>query len=178
MNERQHSLLEGLLERINPAYHQLFKDLSEYAISLGYTPVRNKTKDYSLDFKNNKLKKTIMKLEEKEQKHEGIGYGERNIPGLRLKFFASSEYSGIFKKGIQIVIENFDGKYTGCYGCGRCQEKLQGYRFVYPGKNEVFRCGSELVSIYEFSDQDRLEIMKLMGEQAEYFTSFFNKSEE
>lgn len=59
-------------------------------------------------------------MEAKEQKHDGYHYGERNVPGLRLQFFAATEYTEIFERGIKNVIEDFDGKYTGCYGCGKC----------------------------------------------------------
>lgn len=168
MNNKQSIVLEELLTTMDENYKSLFLELAEYAISLGYNPVRNKTQDVTIDFRNNKTKSTIMKVEVKEQKHDGYQYGERKIPGLRLRFFASNEYSDIFKFGIKRVIENFDGKYTGCYGCGRC-DGTQGYTYVYPDNRTVFRCGSELISIFDFSHNNVPEIKQLMKTQADYY---------
>ncbi len=169
MTEKQRAVLDEILLKIETKYKTMFLDLAEYAIDLGYTPVRNKTSDVTIDFRKNKIKKTIMKMEAREQKHDGYTYGERNIPGLRLRFFAAIEYSDIFKHGIQHVIEEFGGKYTGCYGCGRC-DGAQGYTFIYPDGRQVFRCGSELISIFDFKECDIPEIKKLIKEQADYYT--------
>ncbi len=170
MNDKQQRLMEDFFHQIDQEYHTMFLELAEYAIALGYTPVRNKTQDISMDFRKNKIGKTIMKFEEKEQKHDGFRYGERHVPGLRLKFFASKEYSDIFRKGIQRVIEGFDGKYTGCYGCGRCDGKPQGYTYIYPDGRKVFRCGSELISIFDFTQEHMQEMKRLMKVQDEYYT--------
>jgi hypothetical protein len=171
MKERQLVLMKDFLQHCNNAYHQMFIQLAEYAISLGYTPKKCKTSSYSLDFKSNKNQKAIMKMEELEQRHDKYGYGERGVPGLRLKFYASKEYSEMFRRGIKNVIEEFEGKYTGCYGCGRCNDSLQGYNYTYPDGKEVFRCGTELISIFDFTDKDLIEIKRLLKEQAEYFAT-------
>jgi hypothetical protein len=171
MNEKHQKLMNEFTERINSSYHEMFLELANHAVSLGYSPIRNKTKDFSIDFRNNKLKRTIMKMEEKEQKHDGYQYGERDIPGLRLKYFASIDYSDIFKQGIRNVIEEFEGRYTGCYGCGRCKGKLQGYTYIYSDDRKVFRCGSELISVYNFTYNNIKEMKELMTNQANYYAS-------
>lgn len=91
MNEKQTKVMDELFSCIGSDYHEIYMDLTEYAISLGYNPIRNKTHDITIDFRKNKIKKTIMKMEVKEQKHDGLKYGERDIPGLRLRFFAAKE---------------------------------------------------------------------------------------
>lgn len=169
MNEKQKNLMNEFFTHINDTYHGMFLELAEYAILLGYTPVRNKTQDFSIDFRKNKIKKAIMKMEEIEQRHDDYGYGERNIPGLRFKFFACKEYSDLFQKGIQRVIEEYDGKYTGCYGCGRCKGQLLGYIYRYPNGKKVFRCGTEFISIYDFTNDNISEMKKLMKEQDVFY---------
>lgn len=169
MNDKQLAVLEELFIFINnEQYKTMFLELAEYAISLGYKPVRNKTKDISIDFRKNKIKKTIMKMEAKEQKHDGNKCGERNIPGLRLRFFAAKDYSDIFKYGIQHVIEEFEGKYTGCYGCGKCNG-TEGYTFFYPDGRQVYRCGGELISVFDFAEKNLPEIKLLLKTQADYY---------
>ena len=178
MKDKHQQIMNELYLKIDDKYKNMFADLAEFAFDLGYFPKKNKTKDISIDFHNNKIKKTVMKFEEKEQNHDGYGYGERKIPGLRLKFFASDIYSEIFKEGIRRVIEEFGGKYTGCYGCGRCKEDLQGYTYIYPDGRKIFRCGSELISIFDFSDDTLDEIKSLLKNQAVFFEKLFIKNYE
>lgn len=168
MNEKQKMVMEELFDSMGDSHRAIFEELTEYAISLGYNPVRNKTHDVTIDFRNNCLKKTIMKMEAQEQRHDGCRYGERKYPGLRLRFYASNDYSELFRHGIRRVIEEFDGKYAGCYGCGRC-DGTEGYTYVYPDGRQVYRCGSELISVFNFTEQDLPEIKKLLRHQAEYY---------
>jgi hypothetical protein len=67
------------------------------------------------------------------------------------------------------VIEEFGGKYTGCYGCGRC-DGTEGYTFVYPDGRQVFRCGSELISVFDFGEKDIPEIKNLMKVQDDFYS--------
>lgn len=174
MNEKHRAILNELLLNMDVKYNGMFLELAEYAINLGYNPVRNKTCDVTIDFRKNKVKKTILKMEAKEQKHNGYKYGERNIPGLRLRFFAAEEYSDIFKNGIQNVIEEYEGKYTGCYGCGRC-DGTDGYNYIYPDGRQVYRCGGELISIFNFTVKDIPEIKKLLKIQDHYYMEKMGK---
>ena len=162
------NLVEEFLSQIPTEYTDLFRALADYANSLGYRPVRGRTASLSIDFRSRKTKRTIMKFTLEEEKHDGFGYGERKIPGLRMRFFAAEEYSEIFHRAVQYVIERFDGKYTGCYGCGRCQGEPQGYHYTYPDGRTVFRCGGELLSVFDFSDTDLDEMKALLTKQAEY----------
>lgn len=170
MKDKHKAILEEIFTQIDQSYSLMFNELAEYAIGLGYNPVRNKTNEVTIDFRRSKIKKSIMKMEANEQKHDGYDYGERNIPGLRLRFFAIKEYSDIFLHGIQHVIEEFGGKYTGCYGCGRC-DGSEGYTFVYSDGKQIYRCGSELISIFDFTDNDIPEIKKMLKMQADYYVS-------
>ncbi|BCJ99529.1 hypothetical protein [Anaerocolumna chitinilytica] len=168
MKDKHQMVMNELLCQLEEPYRDMFLELAEYAVVLGYCPVRNKTQDITIDFRNNKVKKTILKMEQYEQKHDGCKYKETTIPGLRLRFFAAKEYSDIFSQGIKRVIEDFGGKYTGCYGCGRC-DGTQGYIYTYEDGRSVFRCGSELVSVFHYKKDNLSEIKELMKTQAEYY---------
>lgn len=174
MKEKYTAILDELFSKIDNNYSAMFQELAEYAINLGYNPIRNKTHDVTIDFRKNKIKKSIMKMEVSEQKHDGYAYCERNIPGLRLRFFAAKDYSDIFQRGIQRVIEGFDGKYTGCYGCGRC-DGSEGYTYIYPNGKQVFRCGSELISIFDFDEKNMPEIKTMLKTQADYYVARFDQ---
>ncbi|WP_455716211.1 hypothetical protein [Anaerosporobacter sp.] len=169
MNDKQAKLIEEYIVLIPERFRKLFIDIAAYAVSLGYNPIRNKTQDLSIDFKKNKYKATIMKMGLKESVHDGFGYGERENPDLRLRFFASDIYSDIFQNAIKNVIEEFDGKYTGCYGCGRCHGELEGYTYIYPDGRKVFRCGRELIPIFDYDGSTVEEIKRLMNEQDNFY---------
>jgi hypothetical protein len=165
---KQAALVEEFLGHVRPEYHGMFRQLAEYACSLGYRPVKTKTKDFCLDFRSAKAGRTLMKMEEKEQKHGNLRFGQRDCPGLRLRFFASLDYSALFHEGVLNVIEEFNGRYTGCYGCGHCKGEKQGYTYLYPDGRKVFRCGLELVSVFDFTSDDLPEFQRLMKAQADF----------
>ena len=167
MNEKTTQLLQDFITELSTDYQDIFQDLANYAISLGYTPKKTNSKDFVLDFSKNKVKRTIMKLEIHDNAIK------TNAPGLRLKFFANKEYSDIFQRGIQRVIEEFNGRYTGCYGCGKCKGQLEGYTYTYPDGRKVFRCGGELISIHNVGVHNVSEIKNLIKVQDEFFMEKF-----
>ena len=169
INEKCSQLLQGFISELPECYQEIFKDIAEYSISLGYTPKKTKSKDFALDFSKSKVKRTIMKMEIHSNAIK------KNGPGLRLKFYANEGYSEIFNMGIKKVIEEFDGKYTGCYGCGKCRGELEGYTYSYADGRRVFRCGNELISIPNFSHENISEIKELIKGQDEFFMKNINK---
>ena len=164
MNEKSRLLLEEFLDQIPENEKEMFRLLSEQAIALGYFPKKTKSRVFNLDFINSKLKKTILKLGAPDPKDK------ESKSGIRLKFYANETYSKVFSDAIQNVIEEYDGRYTGCYGCGRCQNKPNGYTFIYPDGRKVFRCGSELIFINGFSSCHLDEARHLMIRQNDFWT--------
>jgi hypothetical protein len=163
VSEKITQLLNGFISELPENYQKMLQEIAEYAISLGYTPKKTKARDFAIDFSKSKVKRTIMKM---ELHHNSI---KKSVPGLRLKFYANKDYSDIFKEGIRRVIEEFDGKYTGCYGCGRCKGQLEGYIYTYDDGKKIFRCGGELISIHNFSSENVPEIKALIKGQDDFF---------
>lgn len=161
-------LLDELFQQLESKDKDILNELSCFVDTFNYHPVRNKTKNLSFDFKNIKTKETIMKIELKSLPKSSTDYG-KIIPGLRLKFFRAKEYSTIFQEAVKNVIEAFNGKYTGCYGCGRCKGELQGYIYTYNDGRKVFRCGSELLDIPNFQKADICEMKQLIKTQIDYW---------
>jgi len=167
MKEKSKLLIDEFLEAIPAQYHAIFSELAEYADALGYTPKRNKTKQLSFDFVKSKVKKTVMKMEVHDNSIES------RPPGLRFKFYASDDYSNIFKDGIKRVIEEFEGKYTGCYGCGQCNGS-EGYTYVYPDGKRIFRCGTELIAVYNWNEGHLDEMKRLLKVQDDFWMNRIN----
>ena len=114
MNEKIQNRIDECIQNFPNSTKDIFNELSEYAVSLGYTPkwvkVRVNGKSVngnSLAFSKSKVKRTLIKISPSNNPHE------HEMPCLYLIFFASSGYSEIFNKGVKRVIEEFDGRYTG-----------------------------------------------------------------
>lgn len=170
MNEKINKMINKCLNEFPADSKNMFRELSEYAVSLGYTPkwvkIRVEGKAIngnSLTFTKSKVNRTLMKIKPSGNPHSP------NMPCLVLTFFASADYSELFRQGIQRVIEEFDGRYTGCYGCGKCKDKLQGYTYIYSDGRNVFRCGGELIELPPISENDISEVKKLMKTQDDFF---------
>lgn len=153
-NEKSILLIEALIDTVPEQEKAMYREIAEFALSLGYKPQKVNKEGFTLDFINNTKRKKILKLAKDD---------------IRLKFYASDNYSQKFQDGIKKVIEAFGGKYTGCYGCGRCDNGIQGYDYQYPDGKVIFRCGSELIAVKGITAEDIPEIKRLMKTQDAYF---------
>ena len=169
-NERYKTLIDDCISKMAEDEKDLFKQIAEYAVELGYTPKTIKTArgvSDALTFTKSKVKRTLLKIRPNKNGNSQ----------LVLSFFASSDYSDVFKQGIKLVIDEFNGRYTGCYGCGKCEKgKLQGYTFIYPDGKKVFRCGGALIELPPISLDNIAEIKQLMIKQDECFLEMAKKT--
>lgn len=151
-------LVLEFLKCIPEKYISNYREICEKAIALGYKPKRDKTKHLSISFISNKYKMTILRvILEKE-------------PSFRLKFYATKHYSSIFDESIKWIIEKYNYKYVGCYGCGKCKEdKKEGYYIDYNDGRKYFRCGFELIEIRKIDNCIKDEVIKMMEYQTKYY---------
>ena len=162
--EKIQSLIDDCLAIIPGGERETYRQIAEYAVELGYTPKPIKTArgiSDDLTFTKSKVNRTLLKI--RRNKH---GRAE-----LVLSFFATPVYSEIFRQGIKEVIEAFGGRYTGCYGCGRCKGKPQGYTYAYPDGKTVFRCGGELIRLPPVETSHLGELKAMMKTQDEFWMS-------
>jgi hypothetical protein len=141
---KNNDVLKEFYDKISLEDIDLYKKLAETAMKLGYTPKKDKQKNLSIAFSKNKVKKTILKFYGGDDNGKG-----KTAKGtcFKLKFYANKNYSDVFDKSIKKVIEQFDFKYVGCYGCGRCKKEKLGYNVEYTDGRKYFRCGFELIPI-------------------------------
>jgi hypothetical protein len=116
----------------------------------------DKSKTLGYTFTHRKVKKLILRFS-----------SSRGRPILKIKFFASQSYSKFFHEAIRTVIEEYDYKYTGCYGCGNC-DGTQGYKYKYPDGREYYRCGTELIDITDIRNVPVTEILVLLKKQHDF----------
>lgn len=144
-----------------------FEKLAEYAIALGYRVKRDKVKHIAFTFISNRYKNGVMRfINDKEQVL------------LKLKFFGVDNYNANFEECLKTTIEEFNFKYTGCYGCGKCKGKKEGYIIKYPDNTRYFRCGSEYIDITNIDSIEFEEIKNIIKRQTDYYINRINTLEQ
>jgi hypothetical protein len=139
---------------------KIYSEITSFAYELGYKAKRAKTKDVNYVFTSSNTKKHILKFSLKEGK-----------PKLKMKFYASKDYSSFFHNSVREVVEEFNYKYTGCYKCGKCKGQPLGYVYEYPDGKKYFRCGGELIELPPIDMEIAPEILNLLKVQHEFYVS-------
>jgi hypothetical protein len=158
------AVLNNFLNDLNNEDKKIYSEIANFAYELGYKAKRAKTKDINYVFTSSRTKKHLLKFSYVDGK-----------PQLKMKFYASHDYSKIFQDSVKEVIEEFNFKYTGCYKCGKCEGAPIGYIYEYPDGKKYFRCGSELICLSMITEEHVPEILSLLKTQHEYYLS--NKQE-
>jgi hypothetical protein len=151
--------MDDYFATLTEAEQAVFSAIAQYAFRLGYKAKKDKAKSLGYTFTHSKVKKLILRFS-----------SSRGKPIIKLKFFASRHYSEFFQEALRATIEEYDYKYTGCYGCGNCNG-TEGYRYMYPDGREYYRCGTELIELTEISSVPVPELLELLREQHDYYAS-------
>ena len=141
MTEKQKSALEKIIMALPHDCRDSYREIAEYAVSLGYMPtLKGVRKDYA-DFTKAKIKKTILKIS-----------ANPDYMWPAMKFYAQSAYTGIFQESIdeRLAYWNKLGYEARCFGCGSC-DGTQGYACTLPDGKQGFLCGYGLVPLPTFS---------------------------
>ena len=166
MTEKQKYALNKIVTALPNDCREAFKDVAEYAISLGYMPVIKGSETY-VDFVKSKIKRTILKIDLNS-----------NPPRLGMKFYAIPEYFGIFQAAIEERIKYYSKlKYeikAYCTGCmqsrnGRCGGS-QGYTFILPDGKQGFLCGFGIIPLPLFTGNNVRDVKEALKLQDEFFT--------
>ena len=152
--------MDDCLDPLSGEERAIFSTIAQYAYGLGYKAKKDKTSALGYSFTHSKVKKGILRFT-----------SSRGKPVLRIKFFAAQEYSQFFHEAIRATIEEYDYKYTGCYGCANQCGGTEGYRYRYPDGREYYRCGSELIEIDDIKNLPLVETLDLLKKQHEHFLS-------
>jgi hypothetical protein len=149
--------MEDYLAILTDNERMVFSAIADFAFSLGYRAKKDKSNAIGYSFTHSRVKKQILRFT-----------SAKGQPILRIKFFASKDYSDFFHQTIRATIEEYDYKYTGCYGCEEC-DGTHGYRYKYPDGREYYRCGKELIEILDVHDLPLKELFDLIKKQHEFF---------
>ena len=137
---------------------EVFKNIADYAIKLGYRVKKDKVKHIAYSFVSSKYNNGIMRF-----------VNDKNEIKLKMKYFGIKTRNEVLEQALKETIEEYNFKYTGCYQCGKCKDKKEGYIIEYKGGKKYFRCGSEYIDINNFEKMSIEEIKITIEEQTKYY---------
>ena len=150
-------MMDDYFETLTAEEKAVYSALAEYAFSLGYKAKKDKTKTLSYTFIHPRVKQRILRFS-----------SDKGKPVVKLKFFASQSYTPYFHEAIRTVIEEYNYRYTGCYGCGTC-DGTHGYTYKYPDGRQYDRYGTELIDLSGVTEDLLPEIFLLLQKQHQYY---------
>jgi hypothetical protein len=159
MTEKQQQALHTVIEALPEDCRGGYREIADYAVSLGYMPVlKGARKDYA-DFTNSKLKRTILKI--------------NTTPKFRwiaMKFYAIPAYTGIFADAVTERLAYWKklGYGPRCFGCGKC-DGTHGYQCVLPDGKQGFLCGFGVVPLPSFRTEHIPEVKEALRVQDRFF---------
>jgi len=160
MTNKQTDDFNKIISALPADCRESFREVAEYAISLGYLPaIKGVRKDY-LDFSNSKLKRTILKVKT----------DPKFPPYLEMKFYAIPTYSSYFQKAVDDRLLTWNRlKYEArCFGCGKC-DGTEGYTITFPDGKEGFLCGFGLLPLPSLDTGNIFEVKDALRLQDEFF---------
>ena len=166
MTAKQQYALVKILAAIPDDRRESFREVAEYAISLGYMPAIKGARGTYADFTNSKFRREIMKIDT-----------DPNFPTrLAVRFHAMPAYSGIFQAALdeRVRILREMGHEPRCWGCGKC-DGTHGYTLTNPGGKQGFLCGSGVLTLPGFGAQNVSEIKEALKLQDEFFVEHIAK---
>ena len=161
MTNKQADAFDKVFSVLPDDCRESYREVAEYAISLGYMPaIKGVRKDY-LDFSNSKLKRTILKIQAATPKYP---------PYIALKFYAVSKYSSYFQKAVDDRLSTWNRlKYEArCFGCGKC-DGTEGYGVTLLDGKQGFLCGFGLLPLPSLSIDNISEVKEALRLQDEFF---------
>lgn len=151
-------MFEDVLQSQSPESQQTYRAIVRRALDLGYRVRKDKTKTPSYSLYSPEFRQTVLRVTDD---------GKR--VSLRLKFFGVEVYPRRLEEALKRTIEEYDFRYTGCYGCGRCTAEPLGYTISYEDGRRYFRCGFELIAIHDLDEELGKEIEVIVEEQTRYW---------
>ena len=113
-------------------HHELFHELADFLVHLGYQPKQSATKDL------------IFVFQKKGKKIAKFSYSLRHGPSLHLKFYANRTYPFYFQERVRETMESSSFKYT-----GMIQGAIDhlGYRYQFSDGRKYFLYHREMIDV-------------------------------
>jgi len=159
MTAKQKYAFDKVIGATSGDVQDAFREVAEYAISLGYMPKLNADETYA-DFIKSKVKRMLIKIDT----------DFKYPPRLAMNFFAISAYTGIFAEAIEYRTNLLTqlGHTPRCWGCKKC-DGSRGYNYEPPDGRKIFLCGRGAIDIPSFGIENVTQIKDALKIQDEFF---------
>jgi len=147
MTEKTRHKLDNVIAKFPDEYQPIYREIIDYAVSLGYTAKINKNETYA-DFIKSKHGKIIMKIE--------CGYKGSQIPRINLRLDAMHPYEGILMKAMESRI-------SFCRQCNKCHGSV-GIKYSFPNGETGYIC-SATIYLPDFSANDVPAVKNVLMKQ-------------
>lgn len=164
MTEKQSFAFEKIIADIPIEWQEIYREIAEYAVSLGYIPTLKGAQKQYVSFTKSKPNRTILKI---------VADKKCPPPHIEIKFFGiAPPYSSFFTKAIEDRLSWYDG--DNCSNCGKC-DGTHGYNYTYPDGKKRFLCGLSLFILPLIRTENVSEIKEAMKKTNDLFMSFYAK---
>jgi hypothetical protein len=162
MTDKQQTALDAALAKIPELDRNLYRNIAEYAISLGYMPKLGGKDGSYAEFIKSKIKRTLIKFQ--------FAPGAGRKYAVKLSFYATPAYSPLFKEAVAEMVhtlrkQNYEVR---CWNCGMCDGTL-GYKHIGEDGAESFLCGKGVLQLPEIGAEHLDEIKSLMKAQDDFW---------
>jgi len=163
MTEKQQNAFNKIISALPDDCRELFREIAEYATSLGYYPKTNAKETYA-DFIKIKNRRTILKIDTASKP-----------PRLAINFFALPEYPGIFYEAVSMRVDLLEqmGYTPRCWGCGKCDGTI-GYVYALSDGRKGFLCGRGVIELPSFDVENVAEVKEALRIQDEFFMKHYS----
>jgi len=186
MTKKQKELIDELVDKLSENEKQVFKEIIDYIINLGYIPQKQSVNDFILSFKHAINNKVIAKIGFRKQK--GFisikFFACENVPDkyiMALRDEADLNEERAIKNGKPAssgpvpdrnpIPSNTIMKQCTAGVCSICTGGSMRYYYQYPDGKEIFRCSAYPVLIPDLTEKDIDDLKRLLLEQHHYFLS-------
>lgn len=159
--KKQKELVNSFLLMLPDDEKGLYQQIIVYLTILGYNPKKERT---HISFKHSLHNKQIAKI--------GIKNDGTLASFFALRYSACKEYSKRFEKVISDSIDKFPNRVAACItkNCDYCAGELNThvYTYVFDNEEKKFHCGAYALEVPNLTDNDLVEIKKLIKEEHNY----------
>ena len=179
MTQKQSELIKNLKELIPKDDEEIFSNIIDYIVELGYIPQKQKVQNFLLSFKHSKNEKVIAKIGVKKQiGHLSIKYFAcKNIPKkfIEALYDEAAENENRYSlpvppPDIEPMIPNIIMKKC-TNSCNICTGGNMRYYLNFDDGKNIFRCSAYPVLIKNIKHNDIKDLKRLIFEQHNYFLS-------
>ena len=170
ITKTQAQKINTLMTALPEDEREIYREIAEYAVQLGYTPSQVKNTQGPTDalaFTKKKVNRRLCKISAPSANcSKGKPLYEARKTILALSFYATTDYSAFFRDAIEKELATVAIKRRGCANCKQCSG---GYAYASDDGHAVGCCQWKMIELAPIGAQHIDEIKTMMQAQDEFW---------